>query len=174
MRESYVLPNQAAYVAPHRCHVIKRVGRTLPFDCEQVFDLAADIECYPEYLTGYVAARITKRDANVCYVEQVVGFGPVRLQFTSVAALHRPERIDVTSTDASFRHFSLSWLIVPASPSGCRIGITTEIELRSRLLQQIVKQLLPAAVDDIIAAFEARAHHKYAGRSGRSPRIDIR
>jgi coenzyme Q-binding protein COQ10 len=138
--------------------VIKRVGRTLPFDCGQVFDLAADIESYPQYFTGWVSARIQKRESNLCYVEQVVGFGPVRLRFASIAALYRPERIDVTSTDASFRHFSLSWLIVPARPSGCCISIAIEIELQSRLLQQIVNRLLPGAVDDIIAAFEARAH----------------
>ncbi len=141
--------------------VIRRVGKVLPFDCEQVFDLAADIECYPQYLTGWVSARIQKRESNLYYVDQVVGFGPMRLQFASLAALHRPERIEVTSSDATFRHFSLSWLIVPAHPSGCRIGITAEIELRSRLLQRIVNQLLPAAVDDIIAAFEARAHRIY-------------
>ena len=142
--------------------VIKRVGRTLPFDCGQVFDLAADIESYPQYFTGWVSARIQKRESNLCYVEQVVGFGPVRLRFASIAALYRPERIDVTSTDASFRHFSLSWLIVPARPSGCCISIAIEIELQSRLLQQIVNRLLPGAVDDIIAAFEARAHRIYA------------
>ena len=142
--------------------VIKRVGRTLPFDCGQVFDLAADIESYPQYFTGWVSARIQKRESNLCYVEQVVGFGPVRLRFASIAALYRPERIDVTSTDASFRHFSLSWLIVPARPSGCCISIAIEIELQSRLLQQIVNRLLPGAVDDIIAAFEARAHRMYA------------
>ena len=142
--------------------MIRKVGATLPFDCEQVFDLAADIESYPQYLTGWVSARIHKRESNLCYVEQVVGFGPVHLQFASIAALHRPERIDVTSTDASFRHFSLSWRIVPARPSGCCIGIAIELELQSRLLQQIVKRLLPVAVDDIIAAFEARAHLKYS------------
>ena len=148
--------------------MIRKVGGTLPFDCEQVFDLAADIECYPQYLTGWVSARIQKRESNLRYVEQVVGFGPVRLQFASIAALHRPERIDVTSTDASFRHFSLSWLIVPARPSGCCIGIAIEIELQSRLLEQIVNQLLPGAVDDIIDAFEARAHRIYAGCSSQS------
>ena len=141
--------------------MIRKVGKVLPFNCEQVFDLAADIECYPQYLTGWVSARIQKRESNLYYVEQVVGFGPLHLQFASIAALYRPERIDVTSTDATFRHFSLSWLIVPAHPSGCCIGVTTEIELRSRLLQRIVNQLLPAAVDDIIAAFEARAHRIY-------------
>jgi len=146
--------------------VIRRVGRTLPFNCEQVFDLAADIECYPQYLTGWVSARIQKRESNLCYVEQVVGFGPARLQFASIADLHRPERIDVTSADALFRHFSLSWLIIPARPSGCCVSIAIEIELRSRLLQQIVNQLLSSVVDDIIASFEARAHLIYGGCPG--------
>jgi ribosome-associated toxin RatA of RatAB toxin-antitoxin module len=74
----------------------------------------------------------------------------------------------------SFRQFSLSWLIVPARPSGCCIGIAIKIELQSRLLQQIVNQLLRSTVDDVIDAFEARAHRIYSGCPGRSPGIDIR
>jgi coenzyme Q-binding protein COQ10 len=134
------------------------VGRTLPFGCEQVFDLAADIERYPEFLKWWISARIQKRESNICYVEQVLGLGPMRLQFASTAVLHRPERIDVTSTDLPFRHFSLSWLVAAVPSAGCRISVAAELELRSRFLQQVVNQFLSGAVDDIISAFEARAY----------------
>jgi coenzyme Q-binding protein COQ10 len=137
--------------------VIEKVGRTLPFSCEQVFDLAADIERYPEFLKGWISVRIKKQESNICYVEQVLGLGPVRLQFASRAVLRRPERIDVTSTDPAFRHFSLSWLIAAIPPNDCRLSIAAELELQSGFLQRVVDELLPAAVDDIIAAFEARA-----------------
>jgi coenzyme Q-binding protein COQ10 len=146
--------------------VIEKVGGTLPFGCEQVFDLAADIERYPEFMKWWISARIQKRESNICYVEQVLGLGPIRLQFASTAVLYRPERIDVTSTDLPFRHFSLSWLVATLPSAGCRISIAAELELRSGFLQHVVNQFLPGAVDDIISAFEVRAHNICAAPKG--------
>jgi coenzyme Q-binding protein COQ10 len=122
-----------------------------------VFDLVADIERYPEFLKGWISARIQKRESNICYVEQVLGLGPIRLQFASTAVLHRPERIDITSTDLQFRHFSLSWLVATIPSAGCRISVAAELELQSEFLQHIVNQFLPTAVGNIIGAFEERA-----------------
>ena len=141
--------------------VIEKVGRLLPFTREQAFDLAADIERYPDFLRGWMTARILKRESNVCYVDQVLGIGLIRVQFSSKALLRRPERIDVTSSDPPFRRFSLSWLIEAGPSAGCRVSIVADLELRSRILQQVVERVLPATVVDMMAAFEARAHDLY-------------
>jgi coenzyme Q-binding protein COQ10 len=138
----------------------------LPFSCEQVFDVIADIERYPEFLSGWISARIQKRESTICYVDQVFGLGPLRLQFTSKAIFYRPERIEVSSTEAPFRHFSLSWRVVAVPPAGCRVTVAADVELQSRMGQQVVNQILPAAVDDIVTAFEARARRLYAPPAG--------
>jgi len=153
-------------VHDERPFVLARAGRTLPFSCEQVFDLAADIERYPEFLRGWISSRIQKRERNVCHVEQVVGFGPVRLRFASKAVLHRPDRIDVTSTDPPFRTYSLSWRVADIPTGGCRIDIAMELELRSGFLQRAVTRLLPTAIDEVITAFEARARAIYPITTG--------
>ena len=136
----------------------------LPFSREQVFDIAADIERYPDFLRWWITAQIRKRESNICYVDQVLGLGPVRVQFSSTAVLHRPERIDVTSSDPPFRRFSLSWLVEAGPSAGCRVSIVADLELRSRFLQQVVDRVLPATVVDIISAFEARARGLYTLR----------
>jgi coenzyme Q-binding protein COQ10 len=141
--------------------VIEKVGRVLAYSREQVFDLAADIERYPDFLRWWITARIRKRESNICYVDQVLGLGPVRVQFASKAVLCRPERIDITSSDAPFRRFSLSWLVEARPPTGCRVSIVADLELRSRFLQRVADQVLAASVVDIIAAFEARARSLY-------------
>ena len=141
--------------------MIQRVGAVLPYSCEQVFDMAADIERYPQFLKGWISAHIQNRQDNLCYVEQEIGFGPVRLKFLSKAVLNRPRSIDVTSMDESFRKYELSWLISASKPVGCQISVTADIELKSRLLQPVVSRMLPGAVDDIIMAFNARAHVLY-------------
>lgn len=141
--------------------VVDEPGRVLPCSCEQAFDLAADIERYPEFLRGWVSARVQARDGNVCRVEQVLGLGPIRIEFVSTAVLQRPSRIDVTSSDAPFRSFSLTWRFETAAPdAGCRVRLSARVELRSTMLQHVIERTLPALIADVAAAFEGRVRQR--------------
>ena len=141
---------------------IDAASRLLPFSCEQVFDLAADVERYPEYMPGWISAKILKKEADVLYVEQVVGMGPVHVKFRSKAVLHRPRQIDVTSSEAPFRHYRLTWLLVPHPALSCALSLTIELELESLALQLVVNRVLPASVEGVIGAFQSRANSLYA------------
>jgi coenzyme Q-binding protein COQ10 len=138
--------------------LIKKTSGALPFSCGVAFDLAADIESYPSFLPGWISAHIQRREANVCWVDQVVGLGPIRLQFSSQAVLHRPERIEVTSTQAPFRQFNLTWLFEALPSAACRVSVAAQIETQSMLIQHLVDGVLPSALDDMVTAFEARLH----------------
>ena len=129
-----------------------------------MFDLAADIEQYPDFLRGWITARVRRRESNICYVDQVVGIGPLRVRFSSKAVLLRPVRIDDTSSDPPFRRFSLSWLVEAGPSAGCRVSIVADLQLHSSFLQQAVDLVLPDRVSDIIEAFEARAYRLYSVR----------
>jgi coenzyme Q-binding protein COQ10 len=141
--------------------MIEKVGHLLPFTCTQVFDMAADIERYPDFLPWWISASILRHEANTCYVEQIVGRGMVRVRFASRAVLQRPERIDITSSDLPFRQFDLSVTVLPAAQSGCSLHIAAQVELRSGFLQQILRRVLARSIDEVVAAFEARAHRLY-------------
>jgi coenzyme Q-binding protein COQ10 len=145
---------------------IDTVSRLLPFSCEQLFDLAADVERYPQFLPAWKSARIVKREANVLDVEQILGIGPVRLSFGSRTVLQRPERIEVTSSEPPFRHYRLTWLFAPGPAVSCRLSVTVDLALRSNLLQHVVQRVLPASIAGAIAAFEARANSLYVRRDG--------
>jgi coenzyme Q-binding protein COQ10 len=145
---------------------IDQVCRLLPFSCEEMFDLAADVERYPEFLPGWISARILQREVNRLYVEQVLGIGPVCLRFSSSTVLYRPERIEVTSSKPPFRHYSLTWLFAPGPAVSCNLSVKVDLELRSSLLQAVVKPLLPASIASAIAAFEARANRLYVRHGG--------
>lgn len=144
---------------------VSRWSEPWGYSAEQLFDLAAGIEDYPRFLRGWLEARILERTEEGCRVEQVLGIGPMHLRFGSRAVFRRPERIEVTSDDPPFRAFGLTWRIEPAA-GGCRVGIETEVALRSRLAQPLVDRALPGAVVEILAAFEARARQLYT-ESGR-------
>jgi coenzyme Q-binding protein COQ10 len=141
---------------------ITRSGRPLPYRREQLFDLAADIESYPQFLRGWKAARIVGRDADRLRVEQMLGIGALHLKFETTATLLRPQRIDVTSRDPMFRQFALCFLVADADGGHSRLGLTAHIEMRSALQQIVLGAALAASVQDIVDAFETRAHRLYA------------
>jgi coenzyme Q-binding protein COQ10 len=149
--------------------IIKTAERHLSFTADQMFDLAADIERYPEFLHGWVDARIVRRDAAGCEVDQTMGLGPVRHRFRSQATFQRPHRILVRSGEEPFRHFSLEWLVAADPAGGCRVGIVADVTTRSWVLQRLVDRLLPATVEDSLTAFAARARTVYAGSGPPQP-----
>ena len=127
------------------------------FRPEQLFDLASDVERYPEFLRWWIAVRVLQRSTKAYHTEQILGLGPLRVRFGSKTVLHRPRRIDVTSSEPPFRRFALSWIFEAVPGAGCRVSLLAGLELRSPALQRIVNLALPRVIADIAAAFEARA-----------------
>ncbi|MFO1107560.1 MAG: type II toxin-antitoxin system RatA family toxin [Bradyrhizobium sp.] len=138
------------------------MDRLLPYTAEQLFDLAADVESYPEFLPLWISARIRKRDGNEYHTDQVLGLGPFRIEFGSRTVLQRPSRIDVTSTDFPFRRFRMTWTFEPQPDAACKVTGFSDFELRLSVFQGIYDQVLPNTIGDIMAAFEKRAARLYA------------
>ena len=136
----------------HRAHC------SLPYPRDQLFDLAADVERYPDFVPWWVAARVRKREGNVYYTDQVIRFAMVRKRFGSKTVLRRPERIDVTSTDGPIRKLHLTWLFDRGAGNGCDVSLAVELELRSPLIENLFAHAMVHAVEPLMAAFEARAH----------------
>ena len=134
--------------------------RVLPYTPEQMFDLVAGIERYPEFLPWCVGARIKSREGNVVIADLIIGFKMFRERFTSKVVLGRPGRIDVAYTDGPFRYLTNHWLFEP-HPQGCRIDFFVDFEFKSRILQATIGALFNEAVRRMIVAFEGRARALY-------------
>jgi coenzyme Q-binding protein COQ10 len=139
-------------------HAEKRV---LPYTPEQMYDLVADIEKYPEFLPWCLAARIRKREGNVVYADLIIGFKMIRERFTSRVTLSPPDRIDVSYTEGPFSYLNNHWIFIPTENGGCLIDFYVDFEFRSKMLQKIIGVLFNEAVRRMVAAFETRARDLY-------------
>ena len=138
--------------------------RQSPFTPDQLFDLVADIERYPEFLPWCVASRIRRRDANVIWADLVIGFRMFRERFTSRVTLDRAaHRIDVAYMEGPFRHLDNHWTFRPAPGGGTVIDFYVDFEFRSAVLQKIIGALFGEAVRRMVSAFETRAEQLYGG-----------
>ncbi|MCK6452988.1 MAG: type II toxin-antitoxin system RatA family toxin [Alphaproteobacteria bacterium] len=134
--------------------------RVLPYRPDQLFDLVADIEKYPQFLPWCVAARIRSRSDDLVLADLVIGFKMIRERFTSRVTLQRPDRIDVTYAEGPFKHLANHWRFLP-HPVGCEIDFFVEFEFRSHLLERLIGALFDEAVRRMVSAFETRAHKLY-------------
>jgi coenzyme Q-binding protein COQ10 len=134
--------------------------RFLPYTPEQVFDLIADIERYPEFLPWCVGARIRERRDNVILGDLLIGWRMVREKFTSRVTLDRPGRIDVEYAEGPFKYLKNHWLF-ERQPGGCLVDFYVDFEFRSRMLQGVIAALFNEAVKRMVSAFEKRAKDLY-------------
>lgn len=136
--------------------------RVLPYRPDQLFDLVADIERYPEFLPWCVAARIRSRQGQEILADLVIGFKMIRERFTSRVKLDRPgRRIDVSYSEGPFRYLNNHWLFEEMPDGTTRIDFFVDFEFRSAMLQKIIGMLFNEAVRRMVTAFEARAKALY-------------
>ncbi|MBF0373762.1 MAG: type II toxin-antitoxin system RatA family toxin [Alphaproteobacteria bacterium] len=140
--------------------------RKLPYTREQLFEMVADVERYPEFLPWAVAARIKRREGNVIFADLVIGFKMIREKFTSRVVLSRPDRIDVTYSEGPFKYLNNHWIFEPTEDGATMIDFYVDFEFHSKILQKLIGALFNEAVRVMVSAFERRARHLY-GIDGR-------
>ncbi len=143
-----------------------RVTRILPYRPEQLFDLIADVEAYPEFLPWVSSLRVWNRTESPEGVKSVdaeakVGFAIVRETFaTRVKLDERARTIEVGLLYGPFRKLRNLWKFLP-DPKGTRVEFEIDFEFKSRLLDAILAANLRHAADRLIGCFEARARRLY-------------
>lgn len=137
-------------------------SRILPYSCEQLFDLAADVESYPEYLPGWVNARILESSGNELRVEQQLGLEFLSLPFVTTAVLDRPHKLSIHSSDGPFRFLQIEWRFEPAGPGYCAVSLDFNYQLHVGLLERVAATLFDHSSQEIISGFTERAHRLYS------------
>ena len=144
--------------------------RTLPYRPDQMFDLVADIESYPDFLPWCIAARNRGRETavvgEIVWSDLVIGFKFVRERFTSKVNLvsahgDEPCRIDVEYVDGPLKFLRNHWVFLPVDGGGCTVDFFVEFEFRSKILEKMIGVLFHEAVTRMVGAFEKRADTLY-------------
>jgi coenzyme Q-binding protein COQ10 len=132
----------------------------LPYTPEQLFDLVADVEKYPEFIPSVTAVHVRRREGDKVWLDMAVAVGALGKRFSSVATLERPRRIEIRSEDALFDRYEQRWTF-DRRPDGTKVTFDVDFEFRSRLLQLIMGALLRDAARSMVRAFTGRAGRIY-------------
>ena len=147
--------------------------RRVPHSAEQMFDLVADVERYPEFVPlchSLSVRQRTKRPdgTEIVVADMTVSFKLVRESFTSQVTLDRPNlKILVEYLRGPFRSLENRWSFEPQGEDACDVGFYLAYEFRSRMLAALMGAMFDTAFGRFSAAFEKRADVVY----GRKPAI---
>lgn len=136
--------------------------RILSYTCEQLFELAADVESYPAYLPGWTDVRIIERSGKQLLVRQQLGLRLLRQPFLARAELDRPRCIRVSSNDGPFRDLAIEWRFEPATAGQCRVSLNFSFSLQSSWLEPMAGLLFDQTAPLVMSRFEMRAQQLYA------------
>ncbi len=144
--------------------------RRVRHSADDMFDLVADIERYPEFVPLCRAMRVLRRtplvDREIVVAEMQVAYKLISERFTSRVALIRGERtILVEYLDGPFRRMENRWTFRPLSGAGetagkapaCEVAFFISYEFRSRTLGLLMGAMFDTAFRRFAYAFESRA-----------------
>jgi coenzyme Q-binding protein COQ10 len=139
--------------------------RHVPYTAQQMYDLVADVQRYPEFLPWTAAARIRKTEQNedhvVVLADLVISFKVFRERFGSRVLLWPEDRVIKTEyLDGPFKYMISNWSFAEAE-SGADISFHVDFEFRSRILQATATVFFNEAMHRVVQAFERRAKELY-------------
>ena len=140
-------------------HVVKHTA-------DQMFDLVADVEQYPQFLPLCEALKVgsrKERDGKVLLLaDMTVGYKAIRETFTTQVLLNKAERtIDVKYIDGPFKYLDNRWRFEPAGEGQSIVHFYIDYEFKSRILGALMGSMFDRAFRMFSDAFEKRADSIY-------------
>ncbi|WP_126172839.1 type II toxin-antitoxin system RatA family toxin [Altericroceibacterium xinjiangense] len=139
--------------------------RRLPYSAEQMFDLVADVDRYPEFLPWVIATRVRSDGENAMVADMLVGFKALREKFTSRVEKDRPHSIRVQYVDGPLRDLDNHWVFRPLEDGGCEIDFNVDFAFKNKMFEMIAGQYFDRAFRKMVNAFETRADELYGNKS---------
>jgi coenzyme Q-binding protein COQ10 len=141
--------------------------RRVRHTAQQMFDLVADVERYPEFVPLCQSLKIRQRTpqadgTEVVVADMTVSFKLVRESFTSRVTLDRANlKILVEYLKGPFSNLENRWTFEAKSETDCDVGFFLAYEFKSRMLALLMGTMFDAAFQRFASAFEKRADVVY-------------
>ncbi|MEO0664516.1 MAG: type II toxin-antitoxin system RatA family toxin [Pseudomonadota bacterium] len=140
--------------------------KRLPYSADQMFDLVADVEKYPQFIPWCAAARVRSKEpyqsGELMKADLVISFRVFRERFASRVELYPGERRIVTEyIDGPFRYMKSTWDFADAE-SGSDVSFFVDFEFKNAVLQGLIGMVFNDAMQRIVRAFERRAAELYS------------
>ena len=137
--------------------------RLLPYTPEQLFDLVADVERYPEFLPWVAVAQLHARSERDLEASLSMHRSGVTERFSTRNEFVRPDWMTMTLVNGPFRMLEGRWAFSCIGDAGTRVELTMRFEFASRVVEMLFGRSFEQSCNSLIDAFVARARQGHVG-----------
>ncbi len=140
--------------------------RTVAHSAEKMFDLVADIECYPEFVPLCAGLRVTNEtedgDCRIRIADMSVAYKALSETFRCKVTENRVEnQIVVQYLTGPFKSLNNVWTFESRGANSSDVRFYIAYEFQSRMFQMIAGAVFDRAFSRFAEAFEQRADRVY-------------
>ena len=133
----------------------------LPYPADKLFALVSDIESYPRFMDGCVAAEVLARDANVTEARLDLSRGGISQSFSTRNRAHGDSAIDLSLLEGPFDHFNGRWEFRSLGDGACKVSLDLEFHIRNGVLSVAAGKLFDSVTGSLVDAVTRRAQELY-------------
>lgn len=133
----------------------------LPYSAQQLFELVNDVESYPGYMDGCVAATVLSHGEGVMEARLVLARGGIRQSFATRNVLDPPREIVLELIDGPFERFAGRWDFLALDETACKMSLNLEFTVNSRVLGAAAARLFDRVTNNLVDAVCRRAGQLY-------------
>jgi len=141
-------------------HTVKRTV-LVPYSCEQMFALVADVDKYPEFLPWCGGSQVHEETENGMRASVTISIARIRQTFTTQNTHSYPDNIQVDLVDGPFSSLQGNWQFEALAPDACKVIYTMRYKFSSRALEAVVGPVFNRIATSFIDSFTKRAAQVY-------------
>ena len=133
----------------------------LPYSAEKLFDLIADIESYPDYMDGCVAAKILKQEGNIVEAQLDLKKGGVSQRFSTRNYLQRPQKITMALVEGPFDSLQGEWYFKSLAEEACKVSLDLNFTMNSSLANKAIENLFENIARNLVNSLCRQANKQF-------------
>ncbi len=137
------------------CHFHDK--KILPYGADHLYAIVADVQSYPTFLPGCMAAEILEKGEGSLRAQLTIGYGVFKESYTSKVLLTPETYIEVVYEQGPFQHLKNYWHFVPLSENETEVEFFIDFAFRSGFLQKVMETFFQEGISHLMEAFEKRA-----------------
>ena len=131
------------------------------FSDEQMFTLVNDIEAYPSFLAGCLAAELHHRSDEEILASLTLGKGGVNFTFKTRNQLEFPSAMIMQLESGPFKALTGTWRFNQLGDLGCKVALDLRFEPENKVMGMAINPLMTQMAGQMVSAFCERANELY-------------
>lgn len=139
---------------------IVKKSRTVPYTCEQMYDLVNDIERYGDFLPYISSGVVHHKGKDEIQATLAISAAGMSKSFTTCNRLQANKMIEMRLVDGPFSHFEGFWRFDEV-PEGCMVSLDLEFHFAGRIFSMLLGPVFEQVTETLVDAFCERAEKIY-------------